>query len=191
MLVVALGVLLSVMYRNPLLFTDPQMLAEDLFVYFNEDRLFGVSALIMPYSGYLQLCCRIIAFVVGYAPARYAADLYAAFFVATIFATSVVIYASPIFTGWGKVLAALALVCSPTNSEVFLGMLYTQWIMAPVVGLALYESPTTRGRSVILLTYFGIIGLSSPLVILAAPCVLWKHLPSGHDTHSGCAQSHY
>lgn len=171
-----LGVLLSVVYRNPLLFVDPQMFSEDVFVYFNEHRLLGSAALIEFYSGYLQICCRLIAFIVGFAPARYAAALYAAFFVLTIVATSAVLYTSPIFTGWGKVLAALALVCSPTNSEVFFGMCYTQWIMAPIVGLALYESPTTKGRLAVLLTYFAIVGLSSPLVIIAAPFVAWKAL---------------
>ncbi|MGY3419745.1 hypothetical protein ACVWZW_000220 [Bradyrhizobium sp. F1.13.4] len=84
------------------------------------------------------------------------------------------IYTSPVFTGWGKVLAALALVCSPTNSEVFFGMPYTQWIMAPVVALALYESPTTRGRTAVLLTYFAMVGLSAPFVIIAAPFVALK-----------------
>ncbi|MGY3419744.1 folate-dependent tRNA-U54 methylase TrmFO/GidA [Bradyrhizobium sp. F1.13.4] len=53
-LIVALGTLLSVMHRNPLLFTDPQMFSEDIFVYFNEDRLFGASAVVEPYSGYLD-----------------------------------------------------------------------------------------------------------------------------------------
>ncbi len=172
--IVLLGVMGAVFYRNPLLLTDPQMFSEDIFVYFNEDRLFGASALIRPYAGYIQLCCRIIAFIVGFFPARYAADLYAAFFVATILATSAVIYTSPIFTGWGKVIAALALVYSPTGSETFFGMPYTQWIMAPVVGLALYESPTTRTRAAVLLGDFAMLGLSAPFVILAAPFVAWK-----------------
>ncbi|MGY8665398.1 hypothetical protein Q3C01_23955 [Bradyrhizobium sp. UFLA05-109] len=172
--IVTLGVLFAVFYRNPLLLTDPQMFSEDLFIYFNEDRLFGADALVRPYAGYLQICCRIIAFVTGFFPARYAAELYATFFVGTIFATAAVIYASPIFTGWGKVLAALALVYSPTGSETLFGMPYTQWIMAPVAGLALYESPASKGRMVVLLGYFALIGLSSPMVILAAPFVLWK-----------------
>lgn len=173
-LIVAAAVLFSVTYRNSLLLTDPQMFSEDLFVYFNGDRLFGASALIAPYSGYLQLCCRLIAFVAGFFSARHTANLYAGFFLLTIFATSAVIYTSPIFTGWGKVMAALALVYSPTGSEVFFGMCYTQWIMAPVIALALYESPTTRGRTAALYFYFAMVGLSSPFVVLAAPFVFWK-----------------
>lgn len=164
----------STVFRNPTLFFDPQMVSEDLMVYFNEDKLFGARALIEPYSGYLPLCCRLIAFIAGIFPARYAAGIYSAFFVATILASSAISFSSPAFTGWGKVLAAVSLTCAPTNSEVFFGMLYTQWIMAPLAALAMYERPSTRGRMAVLILCFALVGLSSPFVVLAIPFVLWK-----------------
>jgi hypothetical protein len=172
--VTAIVVIASTIYRNPVLFFDPQMVSEDLFVYFNEDRLFGARALIEPYSGYLQLCCRLIAYFAGQFPARYTAAIYSGLFVAAIFATSAIIFTSPIFTGWGKVLAAAALTCSPTNSEVFFGMLYTQWIMTPLTALAMIEQPTTRGRMALMVGCFTMVGLSSPFVVLAIPFVAWK-----------------
>ncbi|MET0969133.1 MAG: hypothetical protein ABWY18_08035 [Tardiphaga sp.] len=172
--VVTVGIVALLFHRNATLFTHPQFWAEDLFVYFIDDRLFGASALVEPYNGYVQISCRLIAFLAGFAPPEWAPSLYAAMFVGVVAATAAVVYTSPAFHGWWKCVAALVLLASPTDSEVFFGMCYTQWVMAPVVALALYETPKSATRMVVLLVWFASVGLSSPFTLIATPFVLYK-----------------
>jgi hypothetical protein len=174
LLALAVLISLAVMRRNPGLFFHPQLHSEDLFVFFNEDRLFGVGAFMEPYAGYYQFGSRIIAFLAGFAPLEDVPAVYAALFIAAVLGASLLIYTSPAFSGWGKVLAALTIVASPAGSEVFLGMCYTLWIFAPAAALALYERPTSAGRSALLIGFFVVTGLSSSFTVIATPLVLVK-----------------
>jgi hypothetical protein len=168
------GVLLLLFYRNDALFIRPEFWAEDIDVYFTQNRLLGAEALLLPHNGFVQFICRIFAWVAGLADPIYAPRLYASFFVASIFATAAIVYTSPIFSGWSKPLATLTLLAAPVNSEVFYGMCYTQWVMGPLVALALCETPKTRSRATLLASAFVLIGVSSPFVLVATPFVAWK-----------------
>jgi hypothetical protein len=53
-------------------------------------------------------------------------------------------------------------------------MCYTQWVMAPAVALALYETPSYRVRGWTLAGCFCLVGFSSPFVLIATPFVVWK-----------------
>ncbi|MCP3469956.1 hypothetical protein NLM33_06385 [Bradyrhizobium sp. CCGUVB1N3] len=116
----------------------------------------------------------MIAFVVGFAPPSLAPRLYDGAFVAAVALTCLLTFTSPAFKGWGRAFATLAVVGAPVSSEVFLGMCYTQWILAPVVALALYEIPESRTRACALACVFFLVGASSPFTLVAAPLVLWK-----------------
>src|SRR3954471_22620944 len=59
--VAGFGVLIAVMHRNPTLFLHPRMLAEDVFVFFSEDRLFGARAVFESYAGYYLFLPRFVA----------------------------------------------------------------------------------------------------------------------------------
>jgi hypothetical protein len=174
LLVLVVLILLGIMRHNPGLFFHPQLHSEDLFVFFNENRLFGVDAFVQPYAGYYQFASRIIAFIAGFAPLDDVPAIYAVLFITAIVGASLVIYTSPAFSGWGKALAALIIVASPTGSEVFLGMCYTLWILVPAASLALYERPSSAGRSALLIGVFVVMGLSSSFSVIAVPFVLVK-----------------
>jgi hypothetical protein len=173
-LITCAGIAYFLLWRNSTLFLHPRLWAEDLFVYFADDRILGVRALLEPYQGYVQFCCRLVAFLAGFSSPEMAPRLYETAFVAVVFATAAVTFTSPAFDGWAKSLAALALVVAPVSSEVFLGMCYMQWVMAPVVALALYENPTDRWRSGVLFAYFFLVGASGPFVLVGAPFVAFK-----------------
>lgn len=170
----ALGVLLLLIHRNSTLFFHPQLWAEDLIVYFVEDRLYGAEAILRPYAGYVQLACRLIAYAAGFFAVEIIPTVYAWAFVASIFATATIVYTSPSFTGWGKPLATIALIAAPVSSEVFYGMCYEHWVLAPLVALALHETPSKRWRMFLLGGGFALVGFSSPFTIIAAPFVLIK-----------------
>jgi hypothetical protein len=172
--VAAVGVISLLLWRNDTLFFHPQLWAEDSFIYFLDNRTLGIAALIEPYNGYVQICCRIIASIAGLAPASLAPRIYESAFIGAIFLTAFLIYTSPTFKGWGKTFATLALVGAPATSEVFLGMCYTQWLLAPTVALSLYEAPTSRLRACVLVACFALVGFSSPFVLIAAPFVALK-----------------
>lgn len=171
-----IGVFLLLLHRNSTLFFAPQLWAEDVFIYFNDDRLFGAAAILRQWNGFIQLCCRLIAFAGGMVPAEFAPRIYTSGFVAAILLTAALAYTSPAFRGWGKTLAALALLAAPVSSEIFLGMCYTQWVMGPAVGLAIYERNPSRMRGTILAAAFAMVGFSSPFTILASPWLVWKAL---------------
>jgi hypothetical protein len=172
--VVAIGVIGLLLYRNHRLFIGPELWAEDTYVYFTQDRLFGISAILRPYNGFIQFICRVFAWVAGNFDPLYAPRLYASMFIVSICATATIVYTSPVFKGWAKCLAAITLLAAPTSSEVFLGMCYTQWVMGPLVALALIEMPTTRVRSVTLLGAVTLVGLSAPFVLIASPFIALK-----------------
>lgn len=172
--IVVVGTVLAVAHRNPSLVLSPRLFCEDLFVFFNEDRLFGAWAFVQPYAGYYQLSSRIIAFAAGFAPPTVIPSLYAALFILVILTSAMMLYTSPVFSGWGKVLAALAIVASPTGSEVFYGMCYSLWITAPIAALALYERPISRVRAALLLWFYLMVGLSSAFIVLVAPLAIIK-----------------
>lgn len=164
------------MHRNPTLILSPQLWAEDLQIYFIDERLFGLKALSEPYSGYVQFCCRLIAALAALAPTHLAPRLYESMFILAIVYTIVVTYTSPAFRAPERALAAVTLLAAPASSEIFLGMSYTHWVIAPIAALALYECPSTRGRAAVLLASFLMIGLSSPFALIAAPFVVCKML---------------
>lgn len=170
----ATGLLAFVLFRNHRLIVSPELWAEDFDVYFVGDRLFGLQALIIPYNGFVQLCCRVVAFVSGFAPLEMIPRLYASFFLASIIWTGWLTFVSRAFKGWGKNAAVLALVACPIGSEVFYGMCYMQWVMGPAVALALYERNPTRNHAAVLASTFALVGLSSPFTIIAAPFVAFK-----------------
>lgn len=158
-------------YRNHRLFIQPELWAEDIDVYFMQNRLLGLHALFQPHNGFTQFVTRLYAWLIGLADPLYAPRLYAALFLASIFATAAIVYTSPVFTGLAKPLAALALLMAPVNSEVFYAMSYTPWVMGVLVAIVLCETPQTRLRAVVLLVPYALVGLSSPFVMLAIPFV--------------------
>lgn len=172
--VTALAILGLLFCRNSTLFLDPQLWAEDLDVYFAQDRLFGAGAILRPHNGFVQFICRIVAWLAGFADPAHVPRIYAASFIASVLATAATVYTSPAFGGPSKVLAALSVVAVPVNSEVFLSMSYIPWVIGPIVGLALYERPNTLRRAAILLGASLIVALSSPFMIIAMPIAGWK-----------------
>lgn len=161
-------------FRNQRLFLSPELWAEDIEVYFIDNRLLGWEALLKPYNGFVQFGCRAVAWIAGFADPIYAPRVYACFFLASILATCLVVYTSPVFSGWAKGLAVAALFAAPVSSEVFYGMCYMQWVMGPLLGLALCEKPATAGRETIMASLYVLIGVSAPFVLIAAPLVALK-----------------
>lgn len=170
----AIGILVLLFHRNSTLFLHPQMWAEDLLIYFVDDRLWGAKAILLPYSGYVQLACRLVGYLAGFFPDLYAPHVYAVSFLGSIFLTAALTYTSPAFSGLGKPLATLTLIAAPVASEIFFGMCYIHWVMAPLVGLALYERNIPPARAVVMVLCFAVVGLSSPFTVIAMPLVLVK-----------------
>lgn len=173
-IVAVVGLVLLLLDRNVHLFVNPQFWAEDLDVYFVQDRLLGATALLAPHNGFIQFSCRLIAWAAGFFPPPIVPHIYAYSFLAAIGGAAVLTYTSPSFSGWAKPVAALTLVAAPVSSEVFYGMCYTPWVLGPVVGLALIERNPSVVRGAVLLLVFALIGASSPFALVAIPFVAWK-----------------
>ena len=61
--VAAIGIFVLLLRRNKTYSFVPGLGSKDVFVYFVDNRILGLYAILKPYNGYVQIGCRIIAFL--------------------------------------------------------------------------------------------------------------------------------
>lgn len=162
--------------RFPSAFIYPQLFAEDGTIYFAQNWNYGLGCLFTPYSGYLVVIHRLIAYLIGLFPLRftpalynYAAFLILIFIALKIFSSRIHIQYKPFFV--------LSLVLVPTYGEVYMTINDAMTILSLLLLLLIIQKPPTKYWEAIgdglILVFTGITG---PFIIFAAPLFLVKSI---------------
>jgi hypothetical protein len=153
-------------------FRYPQFWAEDGAIFFQQNYLDGLPAILTPYYGYLHLAPRLIAwletpFGAVAAPGLYfvgtvAISMWAAFTTAT----------ANIRHAWA--LGATMLLV-PHTGEVFGTLTNVQWLLAPVMALALATpAPNTKWVRINQFVFVCVAVLTGPFSVFASPLAMWR-----------------
>jgi hypothetical protein len=177
--VLALFLFIVLFLRRPTALTHPQFWAEDGAVFFHDQLLFGSSAIIRPYNGYLHLLSRGIAavaalFAVAWAPFIYAVT---AFSVAAFCCSFL---AWPRFQPLLPCDAIRAVVCILWAAafpafELLGNVANLQWYLLIAAILLAIVPPRSKSRTVKLLIALlgGAIALSCPAAVIVAPLIVF------------------
>jgi len=163
---------LILFYRKPDAWVNPQFWAEDGTVFFAQQHEFGLSALFVPYAGYLHLIPRLIAQVSSLFPVSMAPMLYNA---SAILMTSLVglKLLSPRVNLPNKPWFILSLGLVPHSGEIFLNATNIQWFGAlALLLLVIQEPPRSRWQTAGDFFALILVGLTGPFSLLFAPVVL-------------------
>jgi hypothetical protein len=161
--------------RHPSALHTPQLWAEDGSIFLMQADYHGVSALAIPYMGYLHTIPRLIAAVASrlldpaWWPAFYNGCAFAIWLaaVARLFSRRLDLPGKP----W----LALALFAVPHSGEVFFNVTNLQWLTALVlVQQALLAPPTSTAQRIGDLTIIALVALTGPFGILFAPLFAWR-----------------
>ncbi len=175
---IALGsiaaVALILALRKPDSLQNPQFFAEDGTVFFIGARQLGLSAILTPYGGYLNLVPRLVAAGASFLdplwiPASYngvalCLDVAA---VAILFSRRVRLPAKPAL--------ALAFALVPHTGEVFLSLTNVQWCLALALFLVLLmDDAATAGQKWFDRGALALCGLTGPFVCIFLPLFAFR-----------------
>ncbi len=164
-------VLLAVALRRPDTLFHPQFEAEDGPVFFGQNYNFGWHAILRPYSGYLHLIPRLVAFLAGTLPLAVQPAAYAYFSLSLLLAVTARLFRPGIRLPH-KLWFALAIVLMVRGTgESFGNLASVHWFLALVPLLMFLEGDPAqlRGRAAWDVGILALIGLSSPIVALCTP----------------------
>ncbi len=158
--------------RAPQTFTHPQFWAEDGAVFFSEQFVVGIRAILDPYAGYLHLVPRLTAGLASSFSAVEAPAIYAgASVIVTIWAAATVATAR-LPHAW--VMGAMLLL-PPHAGEIFGTITNAQWVMAPALAMIVATpSPNGRAARINQLAFAVASGLSGPFSIFLVPVAVWR-----------------
>jgi hypothetical protein len=166
-----LGILLA---RRPDLVVSPQFYWDDGCVFFSDQLTFGSGAFLRLYSGYVQLLPRLVAWLLGWVPIRWAPHAY----------TAVALAIQTLGCAWFfrgefrrvvasdglRALACVLVACSPLADDMLGAVAYAQWY---VVWLALLwvvsPLPASRAGRITLATCATAAAVMLPGCIACAP----------------------
>lgn len=157
---------------------NPQFWAEDGKIFFADNFNHGFTAIFHPYSGYIHLLPRLVAWISGLiTPYQYAPHFYN-------FATLVLMLASLAcyfsrrlpFSVLQKSLLVLAVVLvAQYTSEVYLNITNLQWCIAPLLLLTAFKSPpdarfgSVKWQWTVDILTLVLIGFTGPFIVLVLP----------------------
>jgi len=179
--VISAMALIILLIRKTDAFVHPQFWAEDGALVFAQQYVYGGSAMLQPYAGYLTFIPRLVA---SLADSFFPASLIPAVYNYVTLALTLVVIASvysPRLVLPHKALLSLTLVLVPHyKNEIFLSLVNVQWILALLMVITLLkEPPHSRYGNVPLqiasdVTVILCCGLTGPFVIFLTPFFLWK-----------------
>jgi hypothetical protein len=157
--------------RAPDAFTMPQFWAEDATEFFVTARQHGLASVPMPYSGYLHLGPRLVAWAASLLPPLYAP---AAYLAAAVGATlwTVALIAGERCTLPFRSLAALGTIWVPHTGEVFANLTNVQWLLPLGVLATCLSQPTASAAGTVLeRLYLLLFAFSGPFSIILLPVI--------------------
>jgi hypothetical protein len=158
--------------RVPDAFRNPQFWAEDGGIFFQQNYIEGPRALLMPYYDYLHFVPRLVAWLATPFGAVPAPMLYLA--AATILSMWAAFTAATANIRHAWALGA-AMLLVPHTGEAFATITGVQWLLAPVMALALATpTPEQRWARVNQFIYVCLAAPTGPFSVFAIPLALWR-----------------
>lgn len=174
--------LLLLYLRSQQTFETPQFWAEDGREFFQDEKLYGIGSLLMPYAGYLHIVPRLIALGVSPFSATEAPALFATASVLVTLWSAMTIGATTAPFAW--LLGAL-LMAPPHSGEIFGTVTNLQWLMAPaLVAVIATQPPPSAAARVNQGVFVFASSFSGPFSIIALPLVIWRALKGRSDPRS-------
>jgi len=167
---------LILLYREPDGFFNPQFWAEDGAIFFQQNLILGLPALLEPYAGYLHVIPRLISYFSGFFPVSFAPALYN--FSALVLTLFVINYLfSPRIQLPFKPLLAIAIVLVPTDGEILMNITNIQWFLLLILILfIIQDKPNTRNQLLLDTIIITLIGLSGPFIVLFLPLFIFRFI---------------
>ena len=161
--------------RKPHALHTPQLWAEDGSIFLMQTDLHGLSALLMPYMGYLHTIPRLIA---ALAPPLLDPAWWPALYNGVSFAIWLAVLArffTPRFNLPGKPWLAFALIAVAHPGEVHFNITNLQWLTAFVlIQQVLITPPANMRQRVTDLLILAIVTLTGPFGIAFLPLFVWR-----------------
>ncbi len=169
-------ILLTICLRRPDAWFQPQFELEDGAVFFGQNYNFGWRAILTPYSGYLHLIPRLVAFVAGALPLTVQPAVYGYVSLALLLAVIARLFRPAIRLPHKLWLALAVILMVRGTGEALANLTSVQWFLALVPLLMILENETPRSprRAGWDLVVLALIGLSSPIVALCTPLFAWR-----------------
>ncbi|MEN8219324.1 MAG: hypothetical protein ABFS56_23780 [Pseudomonadota bacterium] len=160
--------------REPDGFFNPQFWAEDGVIFFQQNLILGLAALLEPYFGYLHLIPRFISYFSGFFPVSFAPALYNfGALVITLFVINY-LFSSRIQLPF-KPLLALAVVLVPSDGEILMSITNVQWFLLLLLILfIIQDKPNTRNQLLLDTLIITLIGLTGPFIVLFLPLFIFR-----------------
>ena len=168
---IAITVALLLRLRAPDAFLTPHFFAEDLYIFWMQERRLGIAAFWRSYAGYLHLFPRSGAAITSIAPYAHQPVIYLALAVLGSVWTALTIATARLPVGLG-IAFGIALFLVSHEGEAWARLTNIQWIMAcalPVI--AATRAPTHACARANQLAFTLVAGLSGPFAAFAIP--LW------------------
>jgi hypothetical protein len=165
---------LILLCREPDGFFNPQFWAEDGVIFFQQNLILGLPALLEPYVGYLHLIPRLISYFSGFFSVTYAPALYN--FSALVITLLVINYLfSPRIQLPFKPLLAIAVVLVPSDGEILMTITNIQWFLLLILILfIIQDKPNTRNQLLLDTLIITLIGLTGPFILLFIPLFIFR-----------------
>jgi len=160
--------------REPDGFFNPQFWAEDGVIFFQQNLILGLPALLEPYVGYLHLIPRLISYFSGFFPVSFAPALYNfSALVITLFVINY-LFSSRIHLPF-KPLLAIAVVLVPSDGEILMSITNIQWFLLLILILfIIQDKPNTRNQLLLDTLIITLIGLTGPFIVLFIPLFIFR-----------------
>lgn len=166
------AIVMLLLARVPEVLSRPQFWADEGVSFFRDAWCYGYDSLFRHYSGYYHVIPRFMAYLISFAPLRYAPALYIfSSFVITALVLSLIL--SERLDLPGKPLLALFVILVPHDGEVFANLTNIQWILAIGLLVMVLMKP---GKSRYALTgdaaYVSLAGLTGPYIVTLLPAFI-------------------
>ena len=151
---------------------DPQLRDEDGYLFFIDDRIIGLRALLQPVNGYIYILQRLVAFIAGLFHPSLVPYFYngTAFVLTACVAARIAIARLPIPWRIGFCLVFLLQSIGTAQAIHFTNMMWFAAILIPI--LAIERAPTNLREQAFTLVAVAILGLSGPFTAIFSPLYL-------------------
>ncbi len=176
---VPLGFFALLLCRRPTSLLHADFWAEDGWRWYPDAYTQGWHSVFMPYAGYLQTICRLVALAAQVLPLSSAPTLFALTGLAVQTTAASLLVSHRLDAAWpdraSRMLFACIAVLLPNAFEVYANLTNAQWNLS-LIGFLLLVAQPTRTRAGRLLDVMALLlcGLSGPFCLFLLPVSIWQ-----------------
>jgi len=170
---------LSLLYRAPTMFVEPQFTAEDGHIFYIQQREWGLSAFLVPYNGYYHATVRLAAALMAPVPTLFAPAFYNLAWLALYSLLVAYLLVQYPDKKWAPVIALVTAFISHT-CEVFMVVTDTIWLggLALTVFVLLPIPQVRAGGRYLFAGLLLLFSVSGPFSLICSPFYLLRWIAS-------------